>query len=239
MIVSTKAIVLSKIKFKDNDLILKCYTESKGVMSFMVKNAFSSKKGKHKSAYFQPLSMLDIEVDYKNNRNLHYFKNIRLLHSFQSLHTAILKSSVVIFLSELLSAVLREEEANPTLFSYVETALLWFDTVDHSSTFHHKFLVGLTKYIGFYPEITNESFSYFNLEEGKYQKTNNGQYCISGEQLILFNSILGTKFDELKDKPMNSIQKQELLNMILLYFKLHLQGFKSPKSLAILNQVFN
>jgi DNA repair protein RecO (recombination protein O) len=116
---------------------------------------------------------------------------------------------------------------------------LWFDTVDHSSTFHHKFLIELSKYIGFYPEITNESFSYFNLEEGKYQSTNNGQYCISGEQLILFNTILGTKFDELKDKPMNSIQKQELLNMILLYFKLHLQGFKSPKSLAILNQVFN
>lgn len=239
MIVSTKAIVLSKIKFKDNDLIVKCYTESKGVLSFMVKNAFSTKKGKHKPAYFQPLSMLDIEVDYKNNRDLHYFRNIRLLHSFRSLHTAILKSSVVIFLSELLSAILREEEANLALFSYIETTLLWFDTVDHSSTFHHKFLIELSKYIGFYPEITNESFSYFNLEEGKYQSTNNGQYCISGEQLILFNCILGTNFDGLKDKPMNSIQKQELLNMILLYFKLHLQGFKSPKSLAILNQVFN
>ncbi len=239
MIVSTKAIVLSKLKYKDNDLIVKCYTESKGVVSFIVKNAFSSKKSKLKPAYFQPLSMLEIEVDYKNNRDLHYFKNIRLLHSFRSLHTAILKSTVVIFLAEILSMILREEEANPALFSYIETTFLWFDTVEHSSIFHHKFLIGLSKYIGFYPEITTDNFSYFNLEEGKYQSTNNGRYCVSGEKLILFNTILGTKFDKLKDKPMNSIQKQELLNMILLYFKLHLQGFKSPKSLAILNQVFN
>jgi DNA repair protein RecO (recombination protein O) len=65
MIVSTKAIVLSKLKYKDHDLIVKCYTASNGVMSFLVKGTFSSKKGKLKPAYFQPLSMLQIEVDIK------------------------------------------------------------------------------------------------------------------------------------------------------------------------------
>ena len=73
----------------------------------------------------------------------------------------------------------------------------------------------------------------------KYQKEETGQYCISGEQLFLFNSILGTKFDIDNEKLMSSTEKQELLNIILAYFKLHLQSFKSPKSLAILNQVFN
>ena len=57
--------------------------------------------------------------------------------------------------------------------------------------------------------------------------------------LILFNSILGMKFDEHNTNLKSSLQRQELLNMILLYFKLHLQGFKTPKSIVILNQVFN
>ena len=105
MIVSTKAIVLSKLKFKDHDLIVKCYTASYGVMSFLVKGAFSSKKGKFKPAYFQPLSMLQIEVDYKSNKDLHYFKTIRILHSYKSLHTQILKSTVVIFLAEILNTI--------------------------------------------------------------------------------------------------------------------------------------
>lgn len=239
MIVSTKAIVLSKLKYKDHDLIVKCYTASNGVMSFLVKGTFSSKKGKLKPAYFQLLSMLQIEVDYKNNRDLHYFKNVRLLHSYKSLHTQILKSTVVIFLAEILSTILKEEEPNPSLFEYIETTFLWFDTVEQSRLFHYKFLMGLTKYIGFFPELTDPCLPYFNLEEGKYQNEATGAFCISGNKLILFNSILGTKFDTSNEKLMSSTEKQELLHMIFAYFKLHLQSFKPPKSLAILNQVFN
>ena len=46
MILSTKAVVLSKIKYKDHDLIIRAYTASNGVVSFLAKGAFSSKKTK-------------------------------------------------------------------------------------------------------------------------------------------------------------------------------------------------
>ena len=239
MIISSKAIVLSKIRFKESDLIVKCYTLSNGLVSLIVKGAFSSKKNKFKPAYFQPLSMLSIEIDFKKSRDLHYIKTLSLLHSYTSLQTNILKSTVIIFLSEILTMALKEEESNKGLFSYIETSLLWFDTVNKSSIFHHQFLIGLTKYIGVSPEVSSAHLPIFNLESGRYQSENLGRYCISGEKLILFNSILGTKFDEHNTNLKSSLQRQELLNMILLYFKLHLQGFKTPKSIVILNQVFN
>ena len=239
MIISSKAIVLSTIRFKENDLIVKCYTLSNGLVSLIVKGAFSSKKNKFKPAYFQPLSMLSIEIDFKKSRDLHYIKTLSLLHPYTSLQTNILKSTVIIFLSEILTMSLKEEESNAGLFSYIETSLLWFDTVNQSSIFHHQFLIGLTKYIGVPPEVSSAHLPIFNLESGRYQIENLGRYCISGEKLILFNSILGTKFDEHNTNLKSSLQRQELLNMILLYFKLHLQGFKTPKSIAILNQVFN
>ena len=50
---------------------------------------------------------------------------------------------------------------------------------------------------------------------------------------------LFTKFDEDKSGTFKVIQKQEFLSMILLYFKLHLDGFYEPKSAIVLNQVFN
>ena len=239
MIISTKAVILSKLKYKDHDLIVRAYTASNGVVSFLVKGAFSSKKTKIKPAYFQPLSLLQLEIDYKNNRDLHYIKNLCLQQPYSTLHTDILKSTVVMFLAEILTMVLKEEAPNEGLYNYIETALLWFDTVDCNSIFHHQFLMGLTKYVGVYPELSNSTLPFFNLEAGLYQTKSSGRYCISGSKLILFNSILGMEFDNYKGEPMNSVQKQELLNMILLYFKLHLQGFKSPKSLVILNQVFN
>ena len=112
MIISTKGIVISKIKFKENDLIVKCYTASNGIMSFLVKGVLSSKKSKLKSAYFQPLTMLKLEIDFKENRGLHYIKGARISNNYSSLHTVIFKSSVALFLSEILAMVLKEEEAN-------------------------------------------------------------------------------------------------------------------------------
>ena len=100
MIISTKGIVISKIKFKDNDLIVKCYTSSRGILSFLVKGALNSKKGKFKPAYFQPLTMLQMEIDFKENRGLHYIKGVRISNNYVSLHTVIFKSTVAIFLSE-------------------------------------------------------------------------------------------------------------------------------------------
>ena len=104
MIVSTKAIVLSKIKYKDHDFIVKCYTENFGVISYLVRNALKTRKSKFKSAYFQPLSLLEIEADHKDNRSLQYLRDIKLHAYYSSLHTNVIKSTIAMFLSEVLSA---------------------------------------------------------------------------------------------------------------------------------------
>lgn len=78
MLVASKAIVISKVRFKDNDLIVKCYTEKFGIKSYLVKNALKNKKGKFKAAYFQLLSILEIQADHKNNRSLQYLKDLKL-----------------------------------------------------------------------------------------------------------------------------------------------------------------
>ena len=44
MITSTSAIVLSKIRYKDNDIIVKVFTKEYGALSFIVKGQKKSKK---------------------------------------------------------------------------------------------------------------------------------------------------------------------------------------------------
>jgi DNA repair protein RecO (recombination protein O) len=144
----------------------------------------------------------------------------------------------LLFLAEVLSMILNEEEANPTLFEYLETTLLWFDTVEKTGTFHQQFLMGLTKFLGINPDTTNGSLPYFNLENGNFQ-LQNGEHCVTGSKLELLKPFLGTKFDTNLNQELNSLQKHELLNMILDYFKLHLHAFKHPRSLTVLNQVYS
>ena len=239
MNVTTSAIVLSKLRYRDNDLIVKCYTEHFGLLSFLLRGVLKSKKGLTKTAYFQLLSQLHLEIIFKPNRSLQTIREAKMNHVYSSLHSNVGKSAIVMFLSEVLASVLKEEEENETLFSYIETTLLWLDTHSEYSNFHLLFLLQLTKYLGFYPETIHMDYPYFNLQDGKFEKSQLGDYAILGENLVLLKQLLGTKFDALNEVKLNAKQRQSFLNLILLYYKLHLGGFKEPKSLQILNQVFN
>ncbi|GAA4233459.1 DNA repair protein RecO [Postechiella marina] len=239
MLTTTNAIVLSKIKYRDHDLIVKCYTQQYGVVSFLIRGILKNKKGHVKAAYFQLLSQIQIVINYKNNKNLQTIKEVKLNHLYTSLHSNIIKSAVVMFLSEVLSSILQEEEQNETLYSYLETTLLWFDTHTESSNFHLLFLLNLTRYLGFYPEEISSEDKYFNLRDGKFENTGYGKTSVHGENLTLLKTLLGTTFDALHTVKINAKQRQSFLSMILLYFELHLGSFKTPKSLQVFNQVFS
>ncbi|WP_338356089.1 DNA repair protein RecO [Yeosuana marina] len=238
MIVSTHAIVISKLRYRDHDLIVKCYTQQYGVLSFLLRGVLKSKKGLAKTAYFQLLTQLQLVIVYNPNRSLHSIKEAKLNHLYSSLHSNVSKSAIVMFLAEVLSSILKEEEENSTLFSYIETTLLWLDTHTECSNFHLLFLLNLTKYLGFYPENTTVDFPFFNLQDGKFQLKPMGPYTISGDNFNLLKQLLDTKFDELSYLKINSKQRQAFLNMMLQYYELHLGDFKKPKSLQVLNQVF-
>jgi len=239
MIITTNALVLSKLRYRDNDLIVKCYTQHYGVLSFLLRGVLKSKKGLTKTAYFQLLSQLQLVIVYNPNKSLHTIKEAKINHLYSSLHTNILKSAIVMFLSEILTHTLKEEEQNETLFSYLETTLLWLDNHSDCSNFHLLFLLNLTKYLGFYPEKIHLEHDYFNLQDGKFETKQVGDYAVSGENLIILKQLLGTKFDALSTIKLNAKQRQSFINLMLLYYELHLGGFKKPKSLQILNQVFN
>ena len=239
MLINANAIVLSKLKYRDTDLIVRCYTKQHGIISFLVRGALKSKKGRSKMAYFQLLSQLQLVITYKSNRSLHGIKEAKLSHVYSSLHTNVHKSAIVMFLAEVLSLTLKEEEANEALFSYIETTLLWLDAHAEYANFHLLFLLKLTRYLGFYPDTANTGLGYFNLIDGKFEDEKNNKYAVSGENLTLLKELLGITFDELSEVKINVKQRQSFLSMILLYFELHLGSFKTPKSLQIFNQVFS
>jgi len=241
MLISTKAIVLSKIRYRDYDLIVKCYTQEKGVISYLLKGVFKSKKGHSKRAYFQLLSQLQLETDYKYNRSLQYIKDIKTSYIYQSLHTHIIKNTMALFLAEILTISLQEEEQNAVLYHYIETALQWLDHKEthSSSNFHLLFLLNITKYLGFYPDISKIEAPYFNLLLGKFQYEIKGEYSIFGKNLTLLKALLGITFDELNLIKINGKQRQDFLSLILTYFELHLGSFKKPKSIQVFNDIFN
>ena len=238
MLVSSSAIVLSKVRYQDNDLIIKCLTKDLGVVTYMVKNISVSKKSKNKFAFFQLLNILDLETNFNPNRSIQYIKDLKIKYNFKSLHTNIYKSSVVMFLSEILSTIIHNEIKDIELFDFIESSLIWYDKSEESSAFYLIFLMQMTDYLGFYPDCTNMHYNYFNLEEGLFENSKNSKYVIKGSSLVLFKTILGIKFDSNKLPFIDKIKKKDILKNIIIYYKLHVDGFKEPKSLKVLNQIF-
>ncbi|MCF8713836.1 DNA repair protein RecO [Joostella atrarenae] len=237
MIVTTKAIVLSALKYGDTSLIVKLFTACDGVKSYLLKGVLASKKGKLKKGYFQPLTQLEIVANHKNKGTLESLRDVKLAYSYKSLQTDVLKSSIALFLSEMLVVSLQEEEENVILFDFIENAFIWLDTNNEIANFHISFLIQLTTFLGFYPDDTHIDAPYFDLLEGEFVPSLYNE-VIEGVTLEAFKQFLKADFDEAKTIKMGRGVRAILLNNLIRYYQLHLTDFKKPRSLEILQQVF-
>lgn len=239
MQVSTKAIILSSLKFGDTSLIVKAFTLSDGLKSYVLKGVLAAKKGKVKSAYFQPLMQLELIAVHKNKGALERILEAKVGYHYNTLHSDIVKNTMSFFLAEMLGNSIFEEESNEELFFFIEAAMQWLDNNNEVSNFHLVFLVAISKYLGFYPDTSAQSLPYFDLVEGEFISEVSLNPLIRNDNLDYFKKLLETNFDEMHAIKMNKLRRQELLKILILYFELHLQGFRKPKSVAILNEVFS
>ena len=237
MQVKTKAIVISALKFQEKSLIVKCFTLSNGLKSYIVRDTFSTRKGSSKMAYFQPLTIIEIEAIHKNKGTLENFKEIKIASPFHSIHSDIFKSTMVLFLSEILHHSIHEEEKNESLFTFLETALQWLDEHDEISNFHLILMLETTKYLGFYPDTSDMDMPFFEMIEGIFNPFH-AVSSLTEHETNLFKKLIDLKFDN-SQKVFHVIERQILLKILIDYYSFHLDGFKRPKSLDVLKEVFS
>ena len=238
-VITTKAIVLSSLKYSDSSLIVKCYTQEEGLKSYMVRGILKAKKGGLKIAYFQPLTQLNIVANHSNKGSLNSIKEVQVLNPYKTVYKDIVKQSVVLFLSEVLTYSIKEEEKNAQLYQYLESGLNWLDLNDKIANFHLLFLLNLTRFLGFYPDLSEKEKLGFDLLEGNFSEYTSQKNVISGGNYYQFKKLLGINFDSIEQVSFNKQERQVVLKTIIRYFELHLDGFKKPKSLQVLETVFS
>ena len=239
MQLKTKAIVISNVKFGEADLIVKCFTLEKGVVSFMLKGIRKSKKGRMRVSLFQQLTLLEIEATYKENKNLQYLKEVKVDHPLQTLHTDIFKSTIVMFLAEVLKSSIQEEEKNESLFQFLKESLIYLDQVDSIKNFHLHFIVKLTSFLGFSPDQSSTDFPYFDMLNGVFQLKEYNTYSFNNTNSVLLKELIKLEnYGGAENLKLNQERRKSFLDFMMLYYELQLQGFRKPKSLEVLQQLF-
>lgn len=238
MLVNTPAIVLSKTNYGDSSLIVRCYTHVSGIKSYILRGAKSKSKGNKQLGLYQPLSQIEITARHKNKGGLEQLQSAKIHIPYQSIPYEIDKLSVAFFLSEVLEKALREEEANPNLYSFLENSLSWFDTHENTGNFHILFLLQLTKHLGFFPDVNTLEQDFFDIENGQFVN-HKGAHIVSEKNInLLLKQFLGTKFDNIQTVLVTGQQKKQLLSILMHYYKIHVYGFSTPKSLNVLYEVY-
>jgi DNA repair protein RecO (recombination protein O) len=122
------------------------------------------------------------------------------------------------------------------LFLFLESALLWLDNHEETTNFHLILLLEITKFFGFYPDTSEINGTYFEMKDGFFTLFL-GTSCLTEHETHLFKKLIELKFDS-NQKVFASIERQILLKILLDYYTIHLDGFKKPKSLEVLKEVF-
>ncbi|MBW2938461.1 DNA repair protein RecO [Aureisphaera sp. CAU 1614] len=239
MQVSSRALVFSSLKYAEADLIVSCFTEKFGLKSYLLRGILKSKRGKLRTSMFQPLSLLQIEAYHKDKGSLERINEAKVILPYKTLHTEVVKTSLLLFLSEILKNSVKEEEANPSLFQFIENSLKWLDINEKIANFHLLFLLKLTNFLGFYPDFSENNAPYFNLMEGNFQQHSLGQFCEEGEAIVALIQLDKCEFKYLSELSIPKSVRLKTLDLLLKYYQLHIQGYKAPKSLPVLTQLFH
>ena len=218
-----QGIVLQSIRYGDTSLIVKVFTRSLGLRSYMVKGALNH-NAKSRAALFQNLHLINyVETGKPNKSSLGYMKDVQLSTVYQSIPFEMHKSAILMYVSELLSKTLTEQEQNEPLYDFIERSLLWLDLVHQDyANFPMFFTLELTRHLGFYPKINHEAGYCFDMMEGSFAHDYPlHPYYLDKEDAQLLSQLLNAGIDETCHIPLNVGQRRALLDGLIVFMRLH------------------
>lgn len=234
MLIKTRGIVLNYLKYRETSIIVRIYTERLGLQTYIV-NGVRKAKPPGRIALFQPFTLLELVAYPSRQGGLTRLAEFRCAQPFATLPYDVRKSSVVLFLSEMLSRSVREEEENEPLFTFLHDSILAFDEQPAGfENFALTFLLQLAAYLGFGAgsgaEITSQ-VAFASEAAGA-----------AGAPSALRFREFDQYFDELLRNPgtatvPNGRVRRELLDVLIRYYQLHVEKLGDIRSLAVLSEV--
>ncbi len=241
MIHATKAIVLRAVKYAETSMVVTAYTEKFGMQAYLV-NRVRSSRSKMQQSLFQPLSLVDMIAYHREQKNLQRIKELRFDYLFKTLPFDIQKSTIAIFLQEVLLRSLKEEEPNARAFGFLHDSIVLLDETRESvADFHLWFLAQFSAVLGFFPSGTYSLVTpYFNIHSGTFCETGtSGASLIKPPESEYFSMLIWADHFPVNGLKMHREARNRLLDHLLAYYAYHLEGFGKLRSPAVLQTIFD
>lgn len=216
MAISSRIIILNTTKVGEKSLVLHCLCRDYGRRSFIV----SVGKG-FSMALCQPLNILDAELVENSRSELWRLRNISAVHPLTGIRNSLGKTSISLFMSEVLYRAVREGADSDGLFEWCEKCILTLDALqDDYANYHLRFLMELAGTLGFTPDFE----SMLPFAEGNIQD---------------ISRLLAAELPDFMVYPLNGKKRSAIADSLLRYLSAHLEIPLNIRSLAVLGELYN
>jgi DNA repair protein RecO (recombination protein O) len=241
MLHKTRGIVFKTTNYAESSVIVQVYTEKFGIQSYMV-NGVKKPRAKISRNMLQPLHLLDMVVYHKAAGNIQRIAELKNTPPLQTIAYDVVKTSIVMFLNEVLYKSVKHQDPDENLFGFIFYAIEWLDHAKEGlANFHMLFLLKLTRYMGFYPEVNQDiNADFFDMKEGVFKryKPEHALY-LSPPHTQNFNKLLQYSFENMHQLKLAKDERRYLIAKLLEYYSLHIENFGYVHSHEILEEVLS
>ena len=245
-----RGVVLHSLKYGDSSLVVYLLTDVGGRRTYMVQGVRSRSGRGSKLALFQPMFPVEFEGLESRRREMDRFREVRAGFVLQSLPFDVRKSTVALFMAEVLYRLVRESEPNEALFDFVWGSVAELDAMREGvANFHLWFLAHLSRLLGFCPGNDYTPGDWFDISEGLYTKNRPAhvRYMTQESSRLLHEMLRPLQWTAVGFGLLAVIivgiglgrdQRVAFLNALLVYLGYHLDAINAVQSVRILREVF-
>jgi len=231
----SNGIVFKSLKYSESSLILDIYTEEHGLGSYIVSGVRKSKS--RKANIYHPMNILDL-VAYNPSNSLSRIKEAKYAVTYNMLDRDVIRASLGTYFIDLLRSSIKEKEQNKDLYRYIVNQLLDLDNPVYSlRNLPIKMAVDLASYLGFQLDPNfSEAEPYFDLRAGHFvAKDISHKHVLDEDTSMAFYQLLSSSFNHTVDR----LTRNEVLDAMMIYYKIHIEGFTELRSLPILRTLLS
>lgn len=235
-----RGIVLHTLKYGDSSMVAYLFTDVGGRRSYMVQGVRSAKGRGSKLALFQPMFAVEFEGLESSRQQMDRLREVRSGMVLQSIPFDVRKSTVALFMAEVLYRLVKESEPNEALFGFVWSCVEALDSMQEgTANFHLWFLAHLSRLLGFFPGNDYAPDAWFDFHEGLYTKSRPAHVdYMTRQNARILNDLVECDVRCLAEIGLNRVQRVEFLNAMLVYYAYHLDAVNAVQSVKILQEVF-
>lgn len=228
-------ILLKKINYSETSLILHFFTLEKGFQAYLFQGG-KKKKGN----ILQPLAIVEINAYQRPDSDLAKISSISPDFVPQSIPYDPLKSGIAFFVTEVLEQSLRSSDEDEQMYRILEQEIHWLDDSSTLTNYPIWFMLKVAEQLGFGIQRIGDDGKIFDLQDGVISNQTPSSHAFENDPSVNeLRDLLNLSKAELLAQNVHKTHRIQVLNHLISYYRWHVVGFKTPKSLQVMQTIFD